>query len=575
MHHNRSTGQRPHEPALASTSMGTAPRNMRRAWRSSMPRLSAIPALLLISLLNGLLLGNTHAADRTDPPSVAQVAAKIDGFLESHWSTHNLRPAEPADDAIFLRRLSLDLTGRIPTTAELDRFLKDKSKDKRAKIIRQMLDGPEFPLHWGSVLDGMIQTRYAGNTDFVDWMRRSVRDGKSWDTIFRELMLGPWDTDQQRPANRFLDKRARTTDVLTVDATRVFFGVDISCARCHDHPLVADWSQSHFYGMVSFFNRTTGGKGKVGEKAEGDVKFVAGDGNERTAQVMFLSGQILSEDTASSTSDASANDRKTVSRRELLVDVALSERRFFSRSLVNRMWAYHFGRGLVEPVDQMHSANPPAVPGLLEWLAEDFAASGYDLKRLIAALVSTRAYQLDSRWPHDSEVPGDDLFAVQTLRPLSRRQLAISLLLATGNAELAEPDSTQRRLENYIGVPGVQRIESYLEIERQAAELTAALDDRSTDFRSSALEALFLSNNPAALKLVAPTADNLAARLQPTSDSRELVRTAVRTILSREPGAGELQRLTEWFEARAEDRPAAIGQLIWALATSAEFRFNH
>lgn len=540
-----------------------------------MTRLSGLFAAVLISVLGVLRPGEVTAADNADPPGVAQVAAKIDGFLESHWSAHDLRPAEPSDDATFLRRLSLDLTGRIPTTAELDRFQKDKAKDKRAKIIRHMLDGPEFPLHWGSVLDGMIQTRYAGNTAFVDWMRQSVRDGKSWNAIFQELMLGPWDTAQQKPANRFLDKRARTTDVLTVDATRVFFGVDISCARCHDHPLVADWSQSHFYGMVSFFNRTTGGKGKIGEKSDGEVKFVAGDGNERTAQVMFLSGEVLSEEAESSTSDAPATGRETVSRRALLVDVALAERKFFSRSLVNRMWAYHFGRGLVEPVDQMHSANPPAVPGLLEWLAEDFAASGYDLRRLIAALVSTQAYQLDSRWPHESEVPAEDLFAVQMLRPLSRRQLAISLLLATGNAELSEPDPAQRRLESYIGVPGVQRIEQYLEIERQAAELTAALDDRSADFRSSALEALFLSNNPTASKLVTPTADNLAGDLRARSDSRDLVRTAVRTVLSRNPGTDELQRLTEWFDARVADRPAAIGQLIWALATSAEFRFNH
>lgn len=515
------------------------------------------------------------AASAANNPSIGEVAAKIDGFIESHWSALTLQPTAQADDATFLRRVTLDLVGRIPTTRELDQFLADKSKDKRSKIIRRLIASPEFPLHWGSVLDQMIQTRYSGNASFVDYLRKSVRDNKTWDVLFREMMLGPWDTADTKPSNRFLDKRAKTTDVLTVDATRVFFGVDISCAKCHDHPLVEDWKQDHFYGMASFFNRTTGGKGKIGEKKDGDVKFLGMDGKEKVAKVMFLSGDVLDDSPKATTTTDKNKSVTPISRRQLLVDAALADRKFFSRSLVNRVWQYLFGRGLVDPVDQMHSGNASAVPGLLEWLADDFADGGYDLNRLIAALVSSRAYQLSSVWTNKSDVPAESTFAVMSLRPLSRRQLSFSLLLATGNEGLTDPDSVQSRVESYINVPGAQRIAQYLAIEKQAASLTASLDRRDSEFQSSAVEALFMSNNAATQELITPANDNLAAQLGKIEDTRKLITTAKRNVLNRPPEDAELQQLTSWFDDQKTDRSETAGQLIWILVTSAEFRFNH
>ncbi len=528
-------------------------------------RLSFICRLMIAFALsaNSVLAGQTAT-------SSAQVAAKIDGFLESHWSANQVQPAQAADDATFLRRATLDLTGRIPTAAELDRLLA-ASDVKREKIVQRLMDGPEFPLHFGNVLDQMIQSRHAGNADFVDYMRRGIRDGKPWDLVFRELMLGPWDTEATKPANRFLDKRAKTTDVLAVDAARFFFGVDISCAKCHDHPLVDDWRQEHFYGMAAFFNRTTGGKGKVGEKNEGEVTFVGADGKEKTAQMMFLSGDVV--DLAALDQEGAKKVR--ISRREQLVKAALDEKTFFSRAMVNRMWAYFFGRGLVEPVDQMHSGNESAVPGLLEWLADDFAGGGYDLRRLVKAIVGTRAYQLSSRWEHDAPIPENSLFAVASLRPLSQRQLAFSLVLATGNGTLSEPGKIQSRVERYSGVAGLQRIEQYLTIEERAAELINSLDPRRANFHSSVAEALFMSNNSASQALVAAQGDNLAARLGKIEDTGELVTQAVRTILSRSPNDDESARLTGWFGRQGDDRHTTCDQMIWALITSAEFRFNH
>lgn len=224
--------------------------------------------------------------------------------------------------------------------------------------VRKLLDGPEFSWYFGAVLDDMIQGSFAGNPAFVNYLRQSLRDGKRWDTMFREVMLGPWDNDERKPAAVFLDRRAKDLDRLTADVARSFFGVDISCARCHNHPLVKDWKREHYYGMAAFFVRTTGGKGVISEKADGEARFASKDGKEHVARMMFLSGQTVD--------DASAAKGAKVGRREQLVRLALTDRKFFSRAFVNRLSEYLLGRGLVDPVDQMHlkGFSPPEASGL-------------------------------------------------------------------------------------------------------------------------------------------------------------------------------------------------------------------
>lgn len=523
--------------------------------------------IFAVVMLVPLALRAEEAAERLN---IQQAAQKIDEFLEAHWQSLELKPAPVSDDAEFLRRITLDLAGRVPTTAEVDRFLADKSKGKRQRLLGELIEGPEFSLHFGNVLDAMIQGRFSGNERFIDYLRRSLHERKSWDRLFRELMVGPWKETSQRVANRFIDKRAKNLDTLTVDATRVFFGVDISCAKCHDHPLVEDWKQDHFYGMASFFNRTTGGKGKVGEKKSGEVKFLGENGKEKTAKMMFLTGLVIDD-----TPEGGKQKTKTISRREQLVGTALAERTFFSRSFVNRMWEYFFGRGLVDPVDQIHSANHSSVPGLLEWLSTDFAASSYDVHRLVAVLVSTRAYALSSQWPDDSTIPAASHFSVAHLRPLTQKQLALSLLLVTGASNFGEKDNTTKRVENLLGVKGIGRVEHYLELEQESAMLARSFDPRIREFQSSASEALFMSNNEAVQSLIRPVGNNLSVRLSQLKSTQDIVDRAVRAVLSRPPDEVEQKHLSEWFDRQQGERQSVCAQLVWSLIASAEFRFNH
>jgi hypothetical protein len=509
---------------------------------------------MLPSLLFVLALPNPAAADRlADAP---KIASQIDQLFAQHWKDEGIKPAGPVDDATFLRRLTIDLAGRVPTQAEAAAFAKDAGADKRARAVRRLMEGPEYALALGRALDETIQGKYAGDPDFVEYLRAAVAAHRPWDAMFRDIMLGPWDTKERKRADRFLVKRQNSLEDLTADSTSVFFGVNVSCARCHNHPLVPDWTQDHYYGMASFFARTAeagkGKKGEVGEKPTAEIQFVTTKGERRTAKVMFLTGKTL--DPASS-----------VGRREQLVKVALEEKAFFSRAIVNRLWAHFLGRGVVHPLDQMHSANPPTVPGVLEWLADDLTAHGYDLDRVVAGIVSSRVYQLSSTKPA-GDPPGEGDFARALLRPLSPQEYALSLLLATGDGSFDEAKTADARAKKYR------------ELEGQAAGLArpGALDGRAAEkYQASTGEALFLSNRAEVQKLMAPSGKNLVARLAATTDNGAMVDTAVWTVLGRAPEADERAFLAEWVAGRKSDRAKACGELVWALVTSAEFRFNH
>jgi hypothetical protein len=537
--------------------------------------MSGWPLLLLLAAG-----GPTAASPRLE--GATTVAAKIDELVERHWLSIGVRPTDPADDTTFLRRATLDLVGRIPTVREAQSFALDPSANKRAETVSRLLESPEFALHFADVLDEAIQSSRSGDGDFVAWLRDNLQANKPWDQMFREVLLGPWDTPESKRAGRFLARRLANIDELTNDASRAFFGVDVTCAKCHDHPLVDDWKQDHYFGLSSFFNRTYEFKSKdkesrIGEKDVGEIEFVTRGGEKRKAQLMFLSGQVVVEPAALDDQRLKEQQEQAkkegtylppaFSRREQLVRVALEQRTLFSRSLVNRLWAYLMGRGLVDPVDQMHSANAPAVPGVLEYLADDLAAHGYDIRRLVAAICNSRVYALASWWPYPGTKPSPEQFALAPLRPLSPKQMAVSLVLATCDASI--DDAFARDAE------AAALAERHKQLESRGSDFISWIDPRSDSFQSSAGEALFMSNHPAVERLLMPDGRNLPARLVETTDITKFGELATWSVFGRRPVADELAMCQDWCARHTADRAAACRDLLWALVTSAEFRFNH
>lgn len=525
------------------------------------------------------------ATSAGDQVATAEISTVIDRFIEDRQQSESIAPTVIVDDYTFARRATLDLAGRVPTLNELTDFIESTSSDKRREYVQRLLESPDFAFHLRNSLDIMLLARLKNDDAWREYLLEATRENRSWDRIFHEILL----PEQERPDDNgpaaFLHARAKDLDSMTNDASVLLFGINIACAKCHDHPLVDDWQQRHYFGLASFFQRTFPTRtGLVSEKFDGRLRFTTTDGEELQAEFVFLTGASVSEPglaldnalrkeinakirDAQRKDDAPPPPQPEFSPRAELVRLALApgEQDLFSRNIVNRIWARLMGRGLVHPLDQMHSENPASHPELLETLAKDFAQNGYDLKRLIRSIMLSRAYARSSHWSDQSEPPATDLFARGQARPLSPWQLSLSLRIAT-------------RDPNHVrGVSEAAQWEQQREqLEQQAATMTARLPIPSDAFQVGTDEALLFNNSEDFHSDYLASGDGqLVSYLGEMNDDDHVIETAFRTVLSRPPTATELGAVTLHLAQRPEQRIEGIRQLVWALLASPEFRFNH
>lgn len=505
---------------------------------------------LLACLSSGL--SSATAADRS-------LSTAIDREIHTALQAPKLTPAGPADDAELVRRLYLDLLGRVPTAPEAEVYLKDPADDKAARLIETLLVHPEMAGHWAELLNYWLNGRESkpGLNEFRSYLRQALAADRPWNEIARELVLPDGNNPAQQPAGYFLASRLSRSkderlDAVTTAVSVGLFGVRLECAKCHDHPLVEDWKQDHYYGLAAFFARTEaagGTKPTLTDKGTAEVSFVTTGQETRTARLMFLDNQVF---------DAAA---ARGSRRQLLAEHAFTrDNPFFKKAIVNRVWKQLMGRGLVEPVDQMHSANPPSHPQLLDLLAEDLAANGFHLRRLIAGILHSAAYHRSSRWTGPGDPPPASTYAVANLRPLSPEQLGLSLLQITGHADnvaKGKPTANVRDL-----------------LEKDVKAFIDRYDNESGRFQASTSHALFMTFNPMLQKYLQPPG-GLVARLTKVSAPREVAQQAYLAVLSRRPSDEEMQAVTAYLEAGPAPREERCRDLVWALMNSAEFRFNH
>jgi hypothetical protein len=508
--------------------------------------------------LSGLAAGSDELL-----PDDRAIEEVVDAYLEARLDGGKVQPAGTADDATLIRRLTLDLIGRIPTEGESRAFVESTDPDKRVRLIDRLIASPGFVRHQADGLDAMLMSGVRGSVR--EYLQTALREGRSWDHVFRELLVADESEPGRKGSAGFIKPRAKDLDRLTSDVSSIFFGVNVSCAKCHDHPRVKDWKQDHYYGMKSFLARTTIKGNTLGERDSGDVTFKTTTGEERKAKFMFLTGQVVEMPAAPKGSGGNEEKPKTVSARARLVEVALEPggRDFFARSFVNRVWHRFFGVGLVMPLDQMHSENPASHPDLLRWLARDAIEHGYDLRRLIRGLVLTRAYTRTSRWD-SGEAPEPRLFAVASVRPLTAMQLATSMWVATTDPSAFSDDLRPEAIDQKIAP-----------MEGRARKLAEAIAQPGEEYQIGAAEALLLSNSERLKELLSEGGDRLVGRLLQIKDRREQVELAVRNAFAR-PAADDEVALLNAFLAAREDRPVeGLQQLVWSLLTSAEFRFNY
>jgi hypothetical protein len=508
-------------------------------------------------------------------PADKPVADVIDHYIDAKLRSQNLQPVPQASDAAVLRRTMLDLAGRIPAAVEAREYVASKNAGKRAELVERLMKSPEFIEQQAVVFDAFMAD---GKNGIRGYLQKAFQEGRNWERIFRDLIAGDPKDPLYNDAAGFLRGRAKDADQLANDVSVVFFGVNVSCAKCHDHPVVESWKQDHFYGMKSFFNRTFASGNFIGEYDYGNVSFKTTKGETREAKLMFLTGTVVNEPPSK---EFSAKERRDLdrkikqlirqkkqppapkySRRKLLVETALQpgEDRYFARNIVNRVWHQYMGYGLVMPLDQMHAGNPPSHPELLDWLARDLKTHNYDLRRLVRGIVLSRTYSRSSRWT-GKERPKSSLFAVAEVKPLTPHQMARSLSLAA-----QDPQS--------FADPKLKPLDRAKRIAQAATASNAnRFEQPGENFQVSADEALFFSNSPEMQK--AYLDGGLLRRLEQIKDPAQVAETAVWNVLSRAPTKEERQLLAEYLANRGDRPKQARRQVVWSLMTGSEFRFNY
>jgi hypothetical protein len=507
-------------------------------------------SLTRVLLILAIALTVKHGAFAAEPAASASaaIAAQIDQQVESKLAAEGIRPAELTDDSEFLRRLYLDLHGVVPTREQADRFLADSQSDKRARLIDELLASPRYGQYMADVWQGYLMSPLAddqrGRADRLRQWLAGQFNTRTWDQIAAAL-IGATGKMEENPAVTYLieGRNPRIVADLTDLTSRYFLGVRLNCAQCHDHPTVK-WKQQDFWGLAAFFAPMQTPRRakqvyelgiiddpKVSLKTLKDAGMT--DGFVPSAPT-FLGGAALPAG-------------QPTNRAALAKWATSSENPFFARAMANRTWWRLFGRGIVHPVDDMHEANLPTHPQLLDLLTRHFIESNFDLKSLTRAIVSSRAYQRTSR-PGDATEKQAELFGRMAIKVVSAGQLYDSLETIFGQPAKVtgidvRQDAARPEFTEFFGETG---------------------DPDPTAYRRGIPHLLRLMNS-----------GQFAGRAPATSaaPNQDVATDLFLTILSRRPTADEATRV-ESYLARSGSADARR-ELAWVLIMTSEFSLNH
>ena len=531
-------------------------------------------------------------------------AKRIDDLVSRRLAGEkDLVVAPVSDDAEFLRRVTLDLTGTIPSEAETTAFLHDPSADKRATLVDRLLASPQhgewFATWYSNLLVGTsIRDRNMNRRTFNDWMRDQWGKNRPYDEMVYDLMTATGNSDQNGAVGL-----VSSFDTSAADAagktSRYFLGVQIQCAQCHDHPYDKRIKQEDFQAYAAFFFTTTvrrnqtpgnneisfdvasfskddllagyrGGRGMAGRigqplRLEAAVKGKRPPPMGEVADAKFLLGKTI-------------KDPPGLTRREVLAKwVTSKSNEWFSAAFANRMWAYFTGRGIVHPVDDFSAANKPADPELLKALADEFARADFDVNHLCRVICATDVYQRTSKMPRNLERPDPSLWAVGAVRPLTVEQSLNALLRASGKAD----DDARRTRDRGMGMDMAAKGRGMLvdprmlfyQLFRRSFQDDEAVE--SEEFTGTIPRGLLMMNGPQVNAMLAATPGSPLGQILATEKSdREAVRRVYLTVLSRDASVPELKRALDHVHT-SRGRQEGYEDLFWALCNTTEFMSNH
>ena len=505
---------------------------------------------------------------------VRALANRIDQRITAAWGA-DVKPAPVAADAEFFRRVHLDLAGRIPSVTEIRDFLEDDRPDKRRIWVDRILAGAaddssyrdahvnHFANVWRAAL--LAQTNQQAlfqQPALEQWLRQRLKTGVGYDMLVRELLTQQTAGNQgiafpgggagdASPAAFFLANEFRPEN-LAGSTARLFLGVSLECAQCHNHPF-AEWTREQFWEYAAFFTDLPqqprpGAPARVALLPRGEIKIM---GTEKVVKAKFLDGTEPKWEGAGT-------------RLTLVEWMTSPENPYFAKAAVNRLWAYFFGTVLVGQSETGRDEGPKAHAELLDELAKAFAAHKFDVKFLIRAITASEAYQRTSAVSHPSHKSAG-LFARMPLRGLTPEQLFDSLAVAT---EYQEPLGATDPFVAVRGGTGSPRAQFLAKFPSQ---------EERTDYQTSILQALYLMNNEFIADRTSVKSNRTLATLatQRTSTARK-IESLYLVALSRKPRPEESERFVKFVDASgAADTGKALGDVFWVMLNSPEFLLNH
>jgi hypothetical protein len=505
-------------------------------------------------------------------PKFIATPAPADSFIDKHvidkLNRLKITPSGLASDEEFLRRVYLDLIGIQPKPDEIKAFLADKDAKKRDKVIDALFERPEFVDHWSLKWGDLLQNSRTTASQqsvylFREFIRSAIASNMPMDEFTRKILTAHGGAGDD-PASVYFAISKDTNDTLE-RATQVFCGVRMLCARCHSHPL-ENWTQADYYGLASFFNQVS---------VRADVRAPQGTQNAKLIQLNLAAGFSLNPRSGKLQPPRFLGGEEpklaaNADRREAYAAWLTSPKnKFFARGMVNRYWSYFFHRGIIEPVDDVRSTNPPINPELLDALTKDFVDHKFDVRHLMKRIVTSATYQRSSI-PNASNKHDEQNFSHSIPRRIPAEALMDTLIQATGVGE------------NFPGAPGGFRAaqlpdanseNAFLRLFGKSQRMEACECER--DNGSNMLQALHFLNGKAIQARVQNPGGRTAQLLGRKLSDKELVTEIYLWSVARHPNDAELKVGQEFLKTHAERRPEAAQDLFWALLNSRDFILVH
>ena len=494
-----------------------------------------------------------------------EVKTLVDEQVFKKLKDLGLPASEISSDATFLRRVTVDLTGRLPSLAEAEAFLTDTRADKRAQLVDRLLASADhaeyFANKWGAILRNKRNAEYekVATYSFHEWIRDSIIENKPYDEFVRGILTASGAVGNNPPVAWYREVKDPSSQV--EDTAQLFLGLRIQCARCHHHPFEV-WSQQDYYGFQAFFSRV----GRKKDLFQGQDRIFHNPGVAQ-AQNPKTGAQVKPTGLGSPSVDIASYEDP----REALADwMTAPDNPFFAKALVNRYWKHFFSRGLVDPEDDMRMTNPAANPELLDALSRDFVDHGYDLKHLIRTIVNSQTYQLAAE-PNEWNADDKQNFSRYFPKRLNAEVLLDSINQVTGTTTSfgGTPAGTRA-----VSLPDNGFSSYFLTVFGRPESSSACECERSSE--ANLAQSLHLLNSSEIQgKLTA--GDGTAARLaiDKNRPHEAKVRELYLLAFAREPLADETAVAVAHIQKCGDDVKRAYEDIVWALINTKEFLFNH